>query len=115
VLRRYLEGLVGGNGIRYHLSGVRVEFDPSAPAGSRLRRVTMSDGKALDDRRTYRVVMTNFLAESGDGVTIPPGQRVEELGLVDVEALVAYLRARPGGRLVLSESERAPRIIRRVP
>ena len=114
VLRRYLEGLVGGNGIRYHLSGVRVEFDPSAPAGSRLRRVTMSDGRALDDRRTYRVVMTNFLAESGDGVTIPAGTTVEELGIVDVDALVAYLRARPEGRLLLSDIEREPRI-RRIP
>jgi 2',3'-cyclic-nucleotide 2'-phosphodiesterase (5'-nucleotidase family) len=114
LLRRYLEGLVGGNGIRYHLSGVQLEFDPAAPAGSRLRRVTMSDGRALDDRRTYRVVMTNFLAESGDGVTIPSGTVVEELNLVDVDALVAYLKRRPGGRLVLSDSERAARI-RRVP
>jgi 2',3'-cyclic-nucleotide 2'-phosphodiesterase/3'-nucleotidase/5'-nucleotidase len=112
VLRRYLEGLIGGNAIRYHVSGASIEFDPAAPAGSRLRRVTMADGRALDDRRTYSVIMTNFLAESGDGVTIPAGAPVEELGIIDIDALVRHLRARPGGRLELDESERAPRIRR---
>ncbi len=113
-LRRYLEGLIGGSGIRYHVSGLRIEYDPSAPSGSRLRRVTMSDGRALSDRRTYRVIMTDFLASSGDGVALPAGVATEPLDLIDLDALIAYLKARPGGRLVMSESERSPRI-RRTP
>jgi 2',3'-cyclic-nucleotide 2'-phosphodiesterase (5'-nucleotidase family) len=100
--------------VRYHLSGVQLEFDGKAPAGSRLRRVTFADRSGLDDRRSYRVVMTDFLASSGDGVALPAGTKSEALDVFDLDALVSYLRARPGGRLVLSETERATRI-RRLP
>ncbi len=113
-LRRYLEGLVGGNSARYHISGARVEYDPTAPSGSRLRRVTMADGRALSDGRTYRVVMTDFLAASGDGVAVPAGTTPESLDMIDLDALVAYLKARPNGRLVLTDAERAARF-RRLP
>ena len=36
----------------------------------------------------------------------------EELNLVDLDVLVDYLRARPGGRLVVDEALQAPRIIK---
>ena len=109
-LRRYLEGVVDGNSVRHHLSGVTVEYDRSRPAGSRVLRATMSDGRALDDRRTYRVVMTNFLAAGGDGVSLANDARIEEAGIVDLDALVRYLRALPGQRLEWSAALDAPRV-----
>ena len=109
-LRRYLEALVGGNAIRYHVSGVRVEFDPSAPAGLRLRRVTLGDGSRIDDRRRYRVIMTDFIATGGDGAALGTDAVIEELNRVDLDVLVDHLRAQPGGRLVPTDALKAPRI-----
>lgn len=109
-LRRYFEQLVGGSRVNVHISGVTLDFDPQAPSGSRLRTITMSDGRPLSDRRRYRVIMSDFIASGGDGVGLSGGTAPEELGVVDLDALIAHLRAVPGGRLVLSEALAAPRI-----
>lgn len=113
-LRRYLEGLVDGQQVRYHVSGVTIDYDPAAPAMRRLRRVTLSDGRPLDDRRQYRVIMSDFLATGGDGVSLSRDATIEELGVIDLDALVQHMRAMPGGRLVMGPALTAPRI-RRVP
>lgn len=47
------------------VSGIRIEYDMSKPAGSRAARVTVGD-KPLDDRKTYRIVTNDFLAAGGD-------------------------------------------------
>ncbi|HET8771487.1 MAG TPA: 5'-nucleotidase C-terminal domain-containing protein [Gemmatimonadaceae bacterium] len=109
-LRRYLEGLVDGRSVRFHVSGLTIEYDSAAPPMARLRRVTMADGARLDDQRRYRIVMTDFLATGGDGVELGQGATVEELNMVDLDALVTYLHALPAGRLVMTEAVRAPRI-----
>jgi len=109
-LRRYLEALVAGRGVRYHVSGVTLTFDPGAPAGSRLREIVLNDGRALDDRRRYRMVMTDFLVAGGDGAALGPEAVVEELGVIDLDVLVNHLRALRGGRLTPTESQRAARI-----
>ena len=109
-LRRYLEALVDGSAIRYHVSGVRIAFDPGAPAGSRLRRVALADGSLLDDRRRYRVIMTDFMASGGDGAALGANAVIEELNRVDLDVLVDHLRAQPGGRLVPTDALKAPRI-----
>ena len=110
-LRPYLEALVAGNGIRYHVSGVRIEFDPKAPAGARIRRITLSDGSRFDDRRKYRVIMTDFLAAGGDGARFTSGAVVEELNRADLDVIIDYLKALPGRRLVPDAALKAPRII----
>ena len=109
-LRRYLEALVAGRGIRYHLSGVTLTFDPTAPSGSRVRTIAMNDGRPLDDRRRYRLVMTDFLVAGGDGAALGPEAVVEELGVIDLDVLVTHLRALRGGLLTPTESQRAARI-----
>lgn len=109
-LRRYLEELVKGRGVRFHVSGLTVDYDPEAPAGARIRRVTMADRSRLDDRRRYRIIMSNFLATGGDGAQLAQDAVVEELNTLDLDALVAHLRAQPGGRLVVTDALKAPRI-----
>jgi 5'-nucleotidase len=110
-LRRYLEALVDGTSVRYHVSGVRIEYDPSAPRGARLTRVTLGDGSRLDDRRRYRVVMTDFMASGGDGAALGRDAVIEELNLVDLDVLVDHLRGQPGGKFVPTAALKAPRII----
>ena len=109
-LRRYLEALVDGRGIRYHISGARIEYDPTAPSGSRIRAVRFDDGRSLENGRRYRVVMTDFLASGGDGATLARDARVEDLTRVDLDALIQYLQGLPGGRLALTPGLQTPRI-----
>jgi 2',3'-cyclic-nucleotide 2'-phosphodiesterase (5'-nucleotidase family) len=109
-LRRYFESLVGGSRINVHISGATLEYDPQRPSGSRLVRVTMADGRALSDTRTYRIVMSDFIASGGDGVGLTGGSAPEELGVVDLDALIAHLRRAPGSRLALTDALAAPRI-----
>lgn len=113
-LLTYLESLVGGTRLNVHISGVTIDYDPNAPAGNRIRRVRMADGRELLARRSYRVTMSDFIASGGDGVGLSGGRAPEELGVVDLDALIAHLRAAPAGRLILTEALSAPRF-RRVP
>lgn len=113
-LLQYLESLVGGTRLNVHISGVTIDYDPNAPVGNRIRRVRMADGRELLARRTYRVIMSDFIASGGDGVGLSGGTAPEELGVVDLDALIAHLRAAPAGRLILTEALSAPRF-RRVP
>jgi 2',3'-cyclic-nucleotide 2'-phosphodiesterase (5'-nucleotidase family) len=109
-LRRYLEGLVRSDNPRWHISGATIRFDTAAAEGSRLREVRFADGRLLDDRRTYRIVLTDFLAAGGDGSARIDGATTEDLNTLDLDALIAHIRAMPGGRLVQTDALRAPRI-----
>lgn len=108
-LRSYLERLVGRERRNFHLSGVVVEFDNARAVGGRLVRVTMSDGRLLDDEGTYRLILSDFLAAGGDGLSVTErALSVEELWIPDLDALIAYLKAQP-------QPVRAPRDARLVP
>ncbi|MCL2084753.1 MAG: 5'-nucleotidase C-terminal domain-containing protein, partial [Oscillospiraceae bacterium] len=95
------------------VSGIRFAIDPSEQAGSRVKTVTMQDGGAFDQNRTYTVATIDFIAAGGDGYeTIANGTDIKYYGS-DAEAVVAYLAANPAitaapaGRLtVLEEPER---------
>ena len=95
---------IGVDNVCETLGGV---YDPLVDA---MRRVTMADGRPLNDRRNYRVILSDFLASGGDGLGLSDAGAPEELGIVDLDALIAHLRAAPGGRLVLSDALAAPRI-----
>ncbi len=109
-LRRYFETLVGGSRLNVHLSGVTIVYDSTAAAGTRIRQVVMADGRPLAERRMYRVVMSDFIASGGDGVGLTGGGSPEELGVNDLDALIAHLRAVPGGRLTMTDALAARRI-----
>ncbi|HEX2719296.1 MAG TPA: 5'-nucleotidase C-terminal domain-containing protein [Gemmatimonadaceae bacterium] len=95
-LRRYLEGVVNRRSLNAHLSGVSVRYDSSRPAGSRTLSVTLANGQALRDAGRYTLVMNDFMATGGDGLALDSvAIRREDLRTVDVDALAAYLRARP--------------------
>ena len=50
------------------VSGLSFAFDPQAPAGSRVREVTIG-GRPLDLQKEYAVATNDFLAAGGDGYT----------------------------------------------
>jgi 2',3'-cyclic-nucleotide 2'-phosphodiesterase (5'-nucleotidase family) len=94
-LRAWLEKAVGQRDLSARLSGVVVTYDSTRPPGQRITSVRMGDGTALDDRATYRFIYSDFLHANGDGLQAIEGvQRVEELGIVDIDALIDYVRGR---------------------
>ena len=67
---------------------------PDNPAGQRVTAVTTTDGRPLVDTATYTLAVPDFMAAGGSGyamLRVP----AEDTGIVDLDALVDYLRALP--------------------
>jgi len=95
-LRAYLERIAPRPDSRVHLAGVRLERDTTRASGARLVRVTMADGTPLDDRREYRLILTDFMAEGGDAMEVnAKAAATELLDVVDRDAVAAWLRQQP--------------------
>jgi len=69
--------------------GFNYSYSNSAPAGSKIREVTIN-GVPLDPDASYRVSTNNFLADGGDGCTVFTKGTDRLVGPVDLEALVDY-------------------------
>jgi 5'-nucleotidase len=78
-----------------HVSGMTVTYAPSAPRGSRVRDVRLADGRPLRDADTVTIGTTEFVATGGDGYEVLKEGRMTRAGVVDLDALVAYLRSLP--------------------
>jgi 5'-nucleotidase len=71
--------------------GFEYAYDPAAPAGSRIVRMTL-DGVDIDPAASYRVVANSFLASGGDNFfAIGQGTAKRDTGQVDLESMVAYM------------------------
>lgn len=94
-LRSYLEKLVAKR-LNVHLSGAVVTYDSTAAAGARIRSVRLADGADLKPDGVYTLVLNDFLATGGEGLGLgAAARRTEVLPIVDLDALVSYLRSRP--------------------
>ncbi|HEY5546620.1 MAG TPA: bifunctional UDP-sugar hydrolase/5'-nucleotidase [Gemmatimonadaceae bacterium] len=92
-LRAWLEKAVAQREVVARLSGIAVSYDTTRAPGKRIVSVTMIDGQPLADDRTYRFVYSDFLHANGDGLQATEGvQRVEELGIVDIDALTDWVK-----------------------
>ncbi|CAN5316288.1 bifunctional metallophosphatase/5'-nucleotidase [soil metagenome] len=76
-------------------ANLRYSFDRTKPDGSRVSDVTL-DGKPLNPTATYRVAISNFLGDGGDGYTVLKTGTNPVNGPLDLEALEAYFKAHPG-------------------
>jgi 2',3'-cyclic-nucleotide 2'-phosphodiesterase / 3'-nucleotidase / 5'-nucleotidase len=96
-LRAYLEKLVGGRTPpRVHVSGVTLSYDPQRPSGQRVVSARLADGRRIVDDAQYTLVMNNFMASGGDGLALgAEALRSEPLPIIDLDALIAYLRQLP--------------------
>lgn len=65
-----------------------------APHGRRVQDVSI-DGRPLQAEAEYRVTVNSYLAEGGDGFTLLTTGRQRLGGMVDLDALLAYLQTTP--------------------
>src|SRR5947209_3626444 len=91
VLKEALEHVVAGDPADAHVSGLEVWYDPGKRAGRRVTKLTLADGRGVDDGRTYTVAVSDFLAAGGSGFTMLRGLPADDAGLVDLDALIRYL------------------------
>jgi 2',3'-cyclic-nucleotide 2'-phosphodiesterase (5'-nucleotidase family) len=91
-LRTALERALADGTPDVHVSGLEVWYDPARSRGHRITRIRLANGKGLDGRRLYTIAVPDFVADGGDGfMMFKPLPRVDA-GLVDLDALIAYLR-----------------------
>jgi 2',3'-cyclic-nucleotide 2'-phosphodiesterase/3'-nucleotidase/5'-nucleotidase len=92
-LRAWIEKAVGSRDPVARFSGVVVTYDTTRAPGSRVVSVVMSNGQPLVDTQMYRFIYSDFLHANGDGLQATQGvERVEQLGIVDIDALSDYVR-----------------------
>jgi 2',3'-cyclic-nucleotide 2'-phosphodiesterase/3'-nucleotidase/5'-nucleotidase len=74
------------------VAGVKVRYDPRRPLGHRLQAVELLGRRKLRPEDTYTLAVNDFLGAGGDGYTMLVGLPAEPASMLDVEALIAYLR-----------------------
>lgn len=95
-LREVLEhALDGSGGPTAHVAGATVRYDPRRRAGKRIRRIELQPGKALQPKAVYTLAVDDFIGGGGAGYTMLAGLPSEPASMLDVDALVAYLRRLP--------------------
>jgi len=80
------------------VSGFRYTWSTGAPLGSRVvaGSLTRADGTPIDLAATYTVAMNNYLQGGGDGFAILKAGTDVVPGPIDLDALLALLRAQSG-------------------
>jgi len=91
VLKQALEHALTGEGPDAHVAGIVVWYDAGKPAGRRIKRLRLANGKDLDDGRTYTLAVSDFLAAGGSGYTMLQGRPSGEVGVTDLDALIQYV------------------------
>lgn len=90
------------------VSGMKIEYDKTKPAGSRVVSVTIN-GAPLDEAKTYSVATNDFMLRGGDGYTMMAGQTkptVDSGGPLMASDVMVYVRklgtvnAKVEGRIV---------------
>jgi 2',3'-cyclic-nucleotide 2'-phosphodiesterase (5'-nucleotidase family) len=93
-LRDYFEKLVARRP-SVHIAGAVISYDSTSAAGSRVTRATVG-GSELKDDAQYVLVTNDFMATGGDGLGLAAGAtRTEILPIVDLDALIEYLKGLP--------------------
>ncbi len=73
-------------------AGLNYDLDNSADWGGKVSNIRIN-GVPVDPAATYRVAANNFLVGGGDGFTVFQTGTNRWSGLLDIDALVAYLEA----------------------
>lgn len=90
------------NGGFLHISGGKLVFDSTKPAGSRVVSLQYYDDKTkryvdIEDAKTYKIATNAFTARGGDGYDVLANVysegRVKELGLSDWENLMEHFKS----------------------
>jgi 2',3'-cyclic-nucleotide 2'-phosphodiesterase (5'-nucleotidase family) len=108
-LRGLLEAMLGKSAVNDHVSGLTIRYDPARPSGSRIVSVTMADGAPLSESASYNVILNDFLATGGEGYNAAGRATASRpLNIVDLDALIDYLRSLPAPITAPNEIRIAP-------
>ena len=96
-----LAKLPAENGGFLHVSGAKVKFDSSKPAGERVVSISYKNADGtyteIQDGQTYTIATNAFTAKGGDGYTVFAKAyeegRVTDLGLSDWENFAEHLKS----------------------
>jgi 5'-nucleotidase len=75
-------------------AGFNYTVNRTAPAGARVVAMTL-DGKPIDPAKDYRITVSTFLANGGDGFSGFARRRDTVLGATDIDTLEAWIKAVP--------------------
>ncbi|MBW8772499.1 MAG: 5'-nucleotidase C-terminal domain-containing protein, partial [Gemmatimonadetes bacterium] len=90
-----LENVLGGGSPNAHFSGGVVRWDSTAARGRRVKEVRFLDGRKLEDKKQYTLAVNDFMAQGAEEYQTLPRYPQEALGLLDLDAFIAYLRRLP--------------------
>ena len=96
-LKAVLEQGLDDSGPKQWLSpseGFGFRYDMARAPGDRITAMTLG-GRSIDPARRYRVTVNSFLALGGDGFSLFTKGTDVALGMTDVEALEAWIKAVP--------------------
>ncbi|HUF34528.1 MAG TPA: 5'-nucleotidase C-terminal domain-containing protein, partial [Gemmatimonadales bacterium] len=95
-LRDLLEQAVAGPaGPGAHLAGATVRFDPGGRPGRRIKSIALTGGRKFRPGETYSLATDDATAAGAGGLETLRGRPAERRGMIDVEAVAAYLRRLP--------------------
>ncbi|WP_134685020.1 bifunctional metallophosphatase/5'-nucleotidase [Brevibacillus migulae] len=92
-IRQALNQQWGADKTRFlQISGLKYKWDSAKPVGSRVDEITLADGSPIDPKASYTVTVNIFLADGGDNFTVFKEGTDREVGPVDLDALVNYVK-----------------------
>ncbi len=95
-LREVLEqALAHGGRPSAHVAGARVRYDPRRGIGRRIQAVELQRGRKLQSNAQYTLAVDDVLASGGEGYPMLGRLPSAPGTLLDVDAVVAYLRRLP--------------------
>jgi 5'-nucleotidase len=94
-VRELLEQQWGASLKTLQISGLKYTWDSTKPNGSKVVDIFLPDGSKLDPNAIYTVTVNNFMADGGDGYTALLSGTEKEIGPVDIDALVNYVKQLP--------------------
>ena len=94
-LRQVLETVVRSGQPGMHVSGMTVHYNPAAPVGARVQRIELTSGEVVRDDGRYTLAINDFLATGGDNLDVLATVAHVDVGVIDLDALITYLRRLP--------------------
>ena len=94
-LREVLEHALTSGRPSAYVAGARVRYDPRRRPGRRIQGVELLRGRKLESEAQYTLAVDDFLAAGGDGYHMLARLPSAPATVLDLEALVAYLRRLP--------------------
>ncbi|MBB3112336.1 2',3'-cyclic-nucleotide 2'-phosphodiesterase [Paenibacillus phyllosphaerae] len=87
------------------VSGFTYSYDSTKPIGERIVSIKKADGTPLQDDAAYTIVVNDFMATGGDGYTVLTKGTNREAGPVDLDATIAYVKAKFGEGAITAATE----------